>query len=275
MIRVTNLRKSYGGVHACADLTLDIESRSTTAIVGPNGAGKSTFVQLLSGVVEPDAGEIWFGDTNVTRMSPAHRFSLGMSRTFQTARVFPGLTVFDSVLVGAYNGLLYEEAVFGLLPTLKDATASLLQLPSWRRRRRAAEERALEVIELFGERLRPRLENFTFSLSYANRRRVEIARALAANPRFLILDEPTAGMNPTETEELSELLRQVKADRPDMTMVFVEHKMNVVRKISERVIVMDGGRVIADGTADEALNNPVVIDAYLGTGGKGANAATA
>lgn len=275
MITVKDLRKTYGGVQACAGLTLDIMPRSTTAIVGPNGAGKSTLVQLLSGVVKPDAGEIWFGDTKVTALAPAHRFSLGLARTFQTARVFPGLTVFDSILIGAYNGLLYEESGFGLSHTIKDATASLLRLPSWRRRREVAEERALEVIDMFGERLRPRMDDFAFSLSYANRRRVEIARALASRPRFLILDEPTAGMNPTETEELSELLRQVKADRSDLTMVFVEHKMNVVRKISERVIVMDAGQIIADGTPDEALANPIVIDAYLGTGGTRTNAANA
>jgi branched-chain amino acid transport system ATP-binding protein len=270
MIAVKGLSKAYGGVRACDDLTLSIAPESTTAVVGPNGAGKSTLVQLLSGVVRPDAGNITLGDRDVTRLSSPHRYSLGVARTFQTARVFPGLNVLDSVLIGAYNGLLYESHPFGLGTTLRDTSASLFQLPSWRARQREAERRALEVIDLFGERLRPRLEHLTFSLSYANRRRVEIARALASRPKLLILDEPTAGMNPTETEELTDLLQSVKRDRPELTVVFVEHKMNVVRRMSERVIVMDAGRVIADGTPEEALNDPAVIDAYLGSGGHNA-----
>jgi branched-chain amino acid transport system ATP-binding protein len=268
MISVENLRKTYGGVRACDDVALTIEPGSTTAIVGPNGAGKSTFVQLLSGVVRPDAGRIRLGQANITRMPPAQRFSLGIARTFQTARVFPGLSVMESVMLGAYHGVLYQTHRYSHWATLRDAGASLLQLPSWRTRQHEAEDRALEVIDLFGDRLRPRLDEFTFSLSYANRRRVEIARAIASRPRVLILDEPTAGMNPTETEELAVLLTQLKESRPDLTMIFVEHKMNVVRKISQRVIVMDAGAVIADDAPDEALTDPRVIDAYLGSGGR-------
>lgn len=271
MIRVQGLRKTYGGVKACDELTVGFGIGETTAVVGPNGAGKSTLVQLLSGVVAADGGRVYLADRDVTRMPPAQRYSLGIARTFQTARVFPGLNVLDSVMIGAYNGLLYEQSPFGLGTTAKDATASLLQLPSWRARRAAAEQRALETIDMFGQRLRPRLEHFTYGLSYANRRRVEIARALASRPQVLILDEPTAGMNPTETEELAEILVQVKQERPELTMVLIEHKMNVVRRISSRVVVMDAGRVIADGTPDEALNDPIVIDAYLGTGGRDAS----
>lgn len=270
MISVNGLMKSYGGVHACNDLTLSFEPNTTTAVVGPNGAGKTTLVQLLSGVVQADAGQIIFNSRDVTQMSTSHRYALGMARTFQTARVFPGLNVLDSVLVGAYNSLLYESQEFGLMGTVRDAASSLLRLPSWKARQKAAEERALEAIDLFGERLMPRLDDFTYSLSYANRRRVEIARALASHPKVLILDEPTAGMNPTETEELTDILEQVKADRPDLTIVFIEHKMNVVRRMSKRVVVMDAGRVIADGTPDEALNDPAVIEAYLGSGGQDA-----
>ena len=268
MISVVGLRKTYGGLNACDNLTLAIQPGSTTAIVGPNGAGKSTLVQLLSGVVLPDAGTITFGAADITAFSSAHRFSLGMVRTFQTARVFPGLSVLDSVLIGAYNGLLYETQAYSLRGTVRDATASLLQLPSWRARRKEAERRALETIEWFGDRLKPRLKEFTFSLSYANRRRVEIARALASRPKFLMLDEPTAGMNPTETQELADLLQRVKDGNPELTMVFIEHKMNVVRQMSQRVVVMDAGRIIADDTPDEALDDPAVIEAYLGSGGK-------
>lgn len=267
MIAVSRLRKAFGGVHACDNLTLEIEPGSTTAIVGPNGAGKSTLVQLLSGVIQPDGGLIRFGGRDVTALPPAHRFSLGMARTFQTARVFPGLSVLDSVLVGAYHGLLYEAHAYSLPTTLRDAAASLLQLPSWRVRYGAARQRALEVIGLFGERLLPRVDDYTYSLSYANRRRVEIARALASHPKLLMLDEPTAGMNPTETQELVDLLDGIKEANPALTIVFIEHKMNVVRQMSKRVIVMDAGQIIADDTPEEALNDPRVIDAYLGAGG--------
>jgi|SRR5690625_52676 len=270
MISVNGLKKSYGGVHACNNLSLTFEPNTTTAVVGPNGAGKTTLVQLLSGVVRADAGKITFDSHDVTTMSPTRRYALGMARTFQTARVFPGLNVMDSVLIGAYNSLLYESQEFGLIGTVRDAASSLLRLPSWKSRQEEAEKRALEVIELFGERLMPRLDHFTYSLSYANRRRVEIARALASHPKMLILDEPTAGMNPTETEELTDILEQIKTDRPELTIVFIEHKMNVVRRMSKRVVVMDAGRVIADGTPDEALNDPAVIEAYLGSGGQDA-----
>ncbi|MFA7438799.1 ABC transporter ATP-binding protein [Castellaniella sp.] len=272
MITIQGLSKTYGGLHACDNISLSVEPGSTTAIVGPNGAGKSTLVQLLSGVTRADAGSIRFGDIDVTRLSPAHRFSLGMVRSFQTARVFPGLNVLDSVRVGAYYGLFYASHPFSLGSTVRDATASLLQLPSWHVRYREAERHALEIIDLFGERLSPRLDHYTFTLSYANRRRVEIARALASRPKLLMLDEPTAGMNPTETEELARLLRDIKAARPELTLVFIEHKMNVVRQMSQRVIVMDAGRVIADDTPDAALNDPKVIEAYLGGGHRAAQA---
>lgn len=266
MIIVDRLAKEYGGVHACKNVSLEIEPSKITSIVGPNGAGKTTLIQLLSGVIEADAGQIIFGGVDVTRRSPSERFSLGLSRTFQTARVFPGLNVLDSVLVGAYLGVLYEEQKFGLATTIRDATASMFGLRTYRARRELAHDRAMGAIDLFGDRLKPRLKDFTFSLSYANRRRVEIARALASHPKMLMLDEPTAGMNPTETEELATTLSEVKAQNPAMTVLFIEHKMNVVRRLSDRVIAMEAGEIISDGTADDVLTDPVVVEAYLGKG---------
>lgn len=266
-IELKNLHKSFGKTAIIRGANLAVTRGERVAMIGPNGAGKSTLVQLLSGVVQPDAGRVTFGQTDVTRFSAPQRFSLGMVRTFQTARVFPGLSVLESVLVGAYHGVLYETRRYGLAATVRDATASLFQLPSWKARRDEAERRALETIALFGDRLQPRLGEFAFSLSYANRRRLEIARALASHPRFLMLDEPTAGMNPTETQELASLLAHIRDIRPGLTLMFIEHKMQVVRQMSKRVIVMDAGRVIADGTPEQALNDPRVIDAYLGSGG--------
>ncbi len=266
MISTLHLRKNYGGVHACDDLSLAFEPGRVTAVVGPNGAGKSTLVQLLSGVIKPDSGRIRLGDADVTGRSPAALFAQGVARTFQTARTFPGLTVLDSVMMGAYHGDLYRSRAGSWTTALRDIGGSVFRLPSARAREERARARALEVIDLFGDRLRGRLDDFTYSLSYANRRRVEIARVLASRPRVLMLDEPTAGMNPTETAELATLLASVKDDNPDLTIIFVEHKMDVVRRLAQRVVVMDAGRVICDGTPDEALSDPAVIEAYLGSG---------
>lgn len=269
MLRIENLQKSYGGVHACDDVSLTFEEGTTTALVGPNGAGKSTMIQLMSGVVSPDSGKMWLADLDLTGKSSEQRSALGISRTFQTARVFPGLSVRESIMVGAYNGLLYRHEGLTALKTTADIISSVMNLPSWRRRQDEARHICDEVMALFGERLLPRQDDFAFSLSYANRRRVEIARVIASRPRVLLLDEPTAGMNPTETIELGEVVRNLRVQHPEMTLVFVEHKMNVVRSHSSRVIVMDAGKVIADGTPDVALAQENVIHAYMGYSDKG------
>lgn len=266
-LAVENLTRSFGGVRACDDVTLAFEPGATTAVVGPNGAGKSTLVQLLSGVLRPESGSVRLGDRDLTRLSPDRRFALGIARTFQTARVFPGLTVWDSVMIGAYHGVRFRHRGLGALGGWGDIASSVLGLPGARRVRAEAEEICAETLAIFGERLLPRRNQLAYSLSYANRRRLEIARVLAARPRVLLLDEPTAGMNPTETAELAEILAGLQ--NPELTMVFVEHKMNVVRELSHRVVVMDAGRVIADDTPEVALNDTAVIEAYLGTSGKG------
>ncbi|OYO18365.1 ABC transporter ATP-binding protein [Enemella dayhoffiae] len=267
MLEVQGLTRSFGGVRACDDVSLTFAGGATTAVVGPNGAGKSTLVQLLSGVLRPESGRISLADRDLTRLSPDRRFALGIARTFQTARVFPGLTVWDSVMIGAYHGARYQHRGLGAVGGWSDIASSVFRLPGGRRLHRHAEEICAETLALFGDRLLPRRNQLAYSLSYANRRRLEIARVLASRPRVLLLDEPTAGMNPTETAELAQILAGLRSQH--LTMVFVEHKMNVVRDLSDRVVVMDAGRVIADGTPDQALSDPLVIEAYLGTSGKG------
>jgi branched-chain amino acid transport system ATP-binding protein len=164
MISTVRLRKRYGGVHACDDLSLAFEPGRVTAVVGPNGAGKSTLVQLLSGVIKPDSGSIRLGDTDVTGKSPSALFAMGVARTFQTARVFPGLTVLDSVMVGAYHGDLYRSRAGSRMTAIGDIGASAFRLPSARDREERARTRALDVIDLFGDRLSGRLDDFTYSL---------------------------------------------------------------------------------------------------------------
>lgn len=291
MLSANHLSISFGGVHACDDVTLAFETGSTTAIVGPNGAGKSTLVQLLAGVLRPDSGAIALAGRTITRKTVDARSRLGIARTFQTPRIFPGITVWESTMLGAYLGASRErpvEAALGGRGGNAHATrrgggggrggglggghgGGLGGGLRWGRKqlRRNAERIAEEVLNKFGDRLLPRRDDLTYSLSYANRRRVEIARVLAARPTVLLLDEPTAGMNPTETAELTGILADLERADRELTVIVVEHKMAVVRSLAERVIVMDAGRVIADGDPDEVLSQARVIEAYLGSSGKG------
>lgn len=264
MLSVDHVAIAFGGVHACDGVTLDFATGSTTAIVGPNGAGKSTLVQLLAGVFAPDRGEIRLDGRRITRASMDVRSSLGIGRTFQTPRIFPGVSIWESTMLGAYAGLDRPSS------TGDDAHGRGAARFARRARRTAAEARAKEVLALFGDRLLPRRDDLTYSLSYANRRRVEIARVLAARPHVLLLDEPTAGMNPTETAELTGILTDLHRRDPGLTVIVIEHKMDVVRRLADRVVVMDAGRVIADGDPDEVLALEHVIEAYLGSSETGA-----
>lgn len=267
VLTVDRLNRAFGGVTACDNVTLEFERGSASAVIGPNGAGKSTLLQLLSGVMRPDSGTISLSGRDITRLDASRRFALGISRSFQTARVFPGMSVWDSVMVGAYNGLLYRHRGLTPVKVVADIVSSGLRTKHWRDRRAEAERITEQTLALFGDRLLPRRQDLTFSLSYANRRRVELARVLASRPGVLLLDEPTAGMNPTETNQLGELLREVKQAQPELTMVFVEHKMDVVRGLARRVVVLDAGAVIADGDPQTALADPKVVAAYLGSEG--------
>lgn len=262
---VDKVSRSFGGVVAANALDFTIARGEFLAVVGPNGAGKSTLLQMISGIVRPQKGEIRLGGRRIDRLRPEQINALGISRTFQTSRVFPMLTIRDSVMVGAQVGLIGGGRAPRRYGPAGELVSALLRLPGYRVRVAAAEGRAEEVMKMFGDRLWPRRDDQAFSLSYANRRRLEIARALVQDPDILLLDEPAAGMNPTETGELAEVLAELRSKRPDMTIVMVEHKLQVVRQLAERCIVMAQGAVIVDDTPAGALEHPRVIEAYLGT----------
>lgn len=262
---IDRVGRTFGGVVAARDVTFSVRTGEFLAVVGPNGAGKSTLIQMITGFVRPQSGRIVLGGRDLTGLAPEAISSLGIARTFQTSRIFPALTVWDSVLVGTQVHLVGGGRLPRYAGAAREMISVLLHLPDYRRRRLVLEARAEAVIKLFGERLWPRRDEPAYSLSYANRRRLEIARGLVSEPHVLLLDEPTAGMNPTETDELAEVVAELRMARPTLTVVMVEHKLQVVRRLAERCIVMNQGIVIVDGPPDEALADARVIDAYLGT----------
>ena len=264
-LTISKVSRRFGGVIAANELDFTIQKGEFLAVVGPNGAGKSTLLQMISGVIRPNEGEIRLGNRRIDTLRPEAINALGISRTFQTSRVFPMLTIADSIMVGTQVGLIGGGRTPRQYGPVTELIAALLRLPSYRARVAAAESRVNEVMEMFGDRLLPRRNEQAFSLSYANRRRLEIARALVQDPDILLLDEPAAGMNPTETDELTEVLAELRKSRPDMTIVMVEHKLQVVRQLAERCIVMAQGTAIVDDTPAGALEDPRVIEAYLGT----------
>lgn len=264
-LTIDKVSRRFGGVVAANALDFTIHKGEFLAVVGPNGAGKSTLLQMISGVVRPQQGEIRLGDRRIDELRPEAINALGISRTFQTSRIFPMLTIRDSIMVGTQVGLIGGGRNPTRYGAVSEMISALLRLPAYRARVAEAERRADEVMTMFGDRLWPRRDDQAFSLSYANRRRLEIARALVQDPDILLLDEPAAGMNPTETDELTEVLAELRSRRPDMTIVMVEHKLQVVRRLAERCIVMAQGTAIVDSTPAGALEDPRVVEAYLGT----------
>lgn len=250
LLEARGLVKSFGGVKAVDGVDITVNKGEVVTIIGPNGSGKSTFFNLLTGIYPLGAGEVLLDGKSIGNL-PAHKIArAGIARTFQNIRLFNNLTVFENVMIGMHTHV--EASLIG----------SVLGLPGLRRKEKEAKEKAMDLLSIFAKRLYPRLDHPVFSLSYANRRRVEIARALAVNPKILLLDEPTAGMNPFETAELVENVTEIR--RRGFTMAIIEHKLDVVNKISNRVIVLDHGKKIAEGSAEEVRNNPYVIEAYLG-----------
>jgi branched-chain amino acid transport system ATP-binding protein len=262
LLEARGIVRSFGGVHAVAGVDLALHQGEFLSIIGPNGAGKTTLFNLLSGHDVPDAGTIMLGGTAITGWAPERVAALGLARTFQHGRVFANLTVRDNVLVGAHRRLRAARPRLPGLGALAELAAALLRPPGVVREEQAMIAEAERIVAMFGDRLTPRLDQPAYALSYANRRRVEIARALALHPRLLLLDEPTAGMNESETAEMTVIIGRLKAE--GHTILLIEHKLDLVMRLSDRVIAMDDGKVIAEGSPGAVRSHPAVIEAYLG-----------
>lgn len=248
-LEVTNIGISFGGLRAVDDFCLKIDKGELYGLIGPNGAGKTTVFNLLTGVYKPDRGTIVLDGENLTGKSPIEINQHGMARTFQNIRLFHNLSVADNVKVGLHNQYPYS------------ALEGVLRLPRYRKAEREMEQKVEELLEVFG--LEKEKEFLSSNLPYGKQRKLEIARALATNPKLLLLDEPAAGMNPNETEELMETIQLVRK-RFDMTILLIEHDMKLVSGICEELTVLNFGSILAQGKTSQVLNNPDVITAYLG-----------
>jgi branched-chain amino acid transport system permease protein len=250
LLDITNLTVSFGGLVALKSVSLSVPWGSVVAVIGPNGSGKSTLFNAVTGLVAPDSGSVRFACEEISQLAPHRVLERGIARTFQNIRLFPNLSVLENVMIG-----MHAQLGAG-------AVRALMRLPKTRREEEEARERALEILALFGNRLLPRADHVASSLSYANRRRTEIARALAARPKLLLLDEPTAGMNPAETLELADQIRSLH--QSGLTLVLIEHKLDVVVSLANQVIVLDHGEKIAEGPPETVRADEEVIRAYLG-----------
>jgi branched-chain amino acid transport system ATP-binding protein len=255
LLALEGVGKSFGGLRVIDDLDLVVNEHEIVSVIGPNGAGKTTLFNLITGIYRPDAGQILLDGRNLVGL-PAHKITkLGVARTFQTLRLFLNMTVKENVMAAQYG------------ITKVGVLRAMVRTPAARREEKEINQRAEEKLSFFGQRLMGyRWNQFAYSLSYANRRRLEIARAMATEPRILLLDEPAAGMNPVETHEMTELIGKLRDDA-GYTILVIEHDMHVVEGISDRVAALDHGIKIAEGSFEEVATNAKVIEAYLGLRG--------
>jgi len=252
LLELRKLSKAFGGLTVIDELDLDVAAGEIVSVIGPNGAGKTTLFNLVTGLYRPESGEIVFQGRSIIGLQPNRIARLGIARTFQTLRLFLNMTVQENVMASQYGR------------TRANVVQSILRTPGFRREEREIVRVAGEKLDFFGQRLAGyRRSQPAFSLSYANRRRLEIARAMATEPKLLLLDEPAAGMNPVETHEITGLIAELR-DRGGYTILVIEHDMHVVEGISDRVIALDHGVKIAEGSFEECATSPRVIEAYLG-----------
>jgi branched-chain amino acid transport system permease protein len=250
LLEINDLTVRFGGLVALRSVGLEVPAHGVVGVIGPNGSGKSTLFNAITGLVAAQGGAIRLAGQEIGGMPPHRVLERGVARTFQNIRLFPNLSVLDNVMVGMHARLA------------TGALGAVMRLPPTRREEAAAREHALAILSIFGNRLLPRLDHPASSLSYANRRRTEIARALASRPRLLLLDEPAAGMNPAETLELVDQIRSFS--RLGLAIVLIEHKLDVVADLADNVVVLDHGEKIAEGPAAAMRRDPEVIRAYLG-----------
>ncbi|HEX2043998.1 MAG TPA: ABC transporter ATP-binding protein [Gaiellaceae bacterium] len=252
LLELRGVSKSFGGLLVIDSLDLDVDEGEIVSIIGPNGAGKTTLFNLVTGIYPPDRGDIVFGGESVVGLEPHKIAQRGIARTFQTLRLFLNMTVKENVAAATYGH------------TKARVWQSVLRTPFARREEREVGALAERLLSFFGKRLVGyRLKQPAYSLSYANRRRLEIARATGTRPRLLLLDEPAAGMNPVETQEMTQLIGRLR-DEGGYTILVIEHDMHVVEGISDRVVALDHGVKIAEGTFDAVATDPRVVEAYLG-----------
>lgn len=246
------LVKNFGGLNAVDHLDINVEEGEIVSVIGPNGAGKTTFFNLVTGFYPPDMGEINFQGYNLVGLAPNQITRLGIARTFQNVRLFHNMTILENVMVGQHPRT--RSGIFG----------AIFRTPGYRAEETRIRQKAEEQLSFFGTRLVGyRLNQLATSLSYANRRRLEMARAMATEAKLLLLDEPAAGMNPRETREITELIGRMRDER-GFTIIVIEHDMQVVRGVSDRVVAMDYGRKIAEGSYQKVATDERVIEAYLG-----------